>query len=292
MPRTPWIWALVFVASCGADEWSARDLAHGTTPQEARRLEQGWETYQTYCVGCHGENGDGLGPASRFLDPKPRDFRKGKIKFASVPAGQLPRDEDFIRIIERGLRGTAMPAFPFIPKDDKEALVAYLKTFYDGWARKAPGAPVDLGRDPWRNKPDKGIELGRRLYHGLAGCYGCHPAYVARDELAQHMRSYGLPDSGFRENLYESIPKESEWGADIRPPDFLIDRVKTGTTVEDLVRVIGSGVGGTAMPSWAATLDDKQLWGLAYYVHSLVEMRGSPEARALKQSLLGQKETK
>ena len=37
------------------------------------------------------------------------------------------------------------------------------------------------------------------------------------------------------------------------------------------------GVGGTAMPSWGATLTHQQLWGLAYYVESLIQKRGFNE---------------
>ena len=47
----------------------------------------------------------------------------------------------------------------------------------------------------------------------------------------------------FRANLYESEEKDSDWGAPIKPPDFLIDRTKIADTKEELVRVIAAGVG-------------------------------------------------
>ena len=98
-----------------------------------------------------------------------------------------------------------------------------------------------------------------------------------------------MPFSGsFRDRLYESVEKDSEWGAPIRPPDFLVDRVKAGSTKEELVMVIAAGVGGTAMPSWASGLSPRELWGIAYYVESLVAMRGTPEAAQLKRDLTNQ----
>ena len=98
----------------------------------AQQLEAGKKAYQTYCVGCHGDKGDGNGPAAMFLDPKPRDFTSGKFKFASVPSGQLPRDEDIHRVIKLGLSGTSMPAWPLVPETERNAMIEYLKTFYTG----------------------------------------------------------------------------------------------------------------------------------------------------------------
>ena len=47
----------------------------------------------------------------RVFARPPRDLRLGIYKFASVPAGQLPRDEDFVRTLRGGLHGTAMLAW-------------------------------------------------------------------------------------------------------------------------------------------------------------------------------------
>ena len=77
-----------------------------------------------------------------------------------------------------------------------------------------------------------------------------------------------------RPDLYESTVKDSQWGAPIRAPDFHVDRIKTGIELDTLVRVIAAGVGGTAMPTWAGSLDAEQLWGLAYYVRQLALQRG------------------
>ena len=46
-------------------------LALATAPAA---LADGETTYKTYCVTCHGEKGDGNGPAGAALNPKPADF--------------------------------------------------------------------------------------------------------------------------------------------------------------------------------------------------------------------------
>jgi mono/diheme cytochrome c family protein len=278
---------VIAMTSCvDRDDWTPDKLARGKTVAEDERLARGRASYTTYCSGCHGPEGDGEGPAARFLDPKPRDFRKGKVKFASVPAGEMPTDADLFRTITRGLHGTSMPSWQLLPKSEVEDIIAYIKTFTPN--RKPPGATIAIPQDPWIKSPQKGIDAGEKLYHGLAACMSCHPAYVEKPKVVEYMKAYDVPFSSFREKPYESETKDSEWGQPIRPPDFLVDRIKSGTDKAELVRVIASGVGGTAMPSWGQTLDAKQLWGLAYYVESLALKRGSQEAADMKKALAEQ----
>ena len=280
------ILVLALAAACERDGWGPDALSHGTDPA-ARTLARGRRTYATYCAGCHGDAGDGAGPAARFFKVKPRDLRKGRIKFASVAAGMTPRDEDLDRVITRGLPGSAMPAFALLPEGDRRAVIAYVRTLSDAW-KKPPAAAVAIPSDPWRKKPADAIALGERLYHGKAQCSGCHPAYVARDALAAIVTGAGLPFEGFRPGMYDAVAKDSEWGAPITPPDFLLHRLRAGVTRDDLVRTIAAGVGGTAMPSWGNALDAKELWALAYYVESLARDRGFPEATARRAALLAQ----
>jgi len=280
--------ALTVLTACDKEVWGPEELTRGISLRATGTLRRGREQYSMYCVGCHGENGDGEGPAARFLAPKPRDFRKGRVKFAAVPANTLPRDEDLVNTINHGLHGTSMPAWNLISDEDKLAIVAYLKTFSEVWQKEAPGAPVPIKPDPWRKKPQKGIAEGERVYHGIAACASCHPAYATRSAIVEHMKAFDLPVTGFRDDMYGSVEKESDWGAPIKPPDFLTDRTKIAATREELVRVIAAGVGGTAMPSWGDALTDRQLWGLAYYVESLVELRDTPRGAALKRALAAQ----
>lgn len=283
----PAIAGAVSMISCvERDHWEPDKLARGVSVAEDERLARGRESYAMYCSGCHGPDGDGEGPAAKFLDPKPRDFRKGKVKFASVAAGEMPTDADLVRTITNGLHGTSMPTWSLLPKNEVDDIVEYLKTFTPN--RKPPGATVGIPADPWLKSPVKGVAEGERVYHGIAACSSCHPAYVTRPELAAHMKSFDIAVTGFRERMYESEVKDSEWGQPIKPPDFLQDHVKSGTDKNDLVRVIAAGVGGTAMPSWGATLTPKQLWGLAYYVEHLAVRRGTQEAVDLRTSLLEQ----
>ena len=83
--------------------------------------------YREHCAHCHGITGDGAGPTAAFLNPYPRDYRKGKFKFKSTPIGQKPTHDDLKKIVLEGIPGTAMPSFKLLPDLEVEALVDYVK---------------------------------------------------------------------------------------------------------------------------------------------------------------------
>jgi mono/diheme cytochrome c family protein len=62
--------------------------------------------------------------------------------------------------------------------------------------------------------------------------------------------------------------------------------VDNATTIADLYRTITAGIGGAAMPTWKEALTEEQLWGMVYYVKSLIDMAGTPAAEALRAKLL------
>lgn len=83
--------------------------------------------YREHCVHCHGITGDGMGPTAAFLNPYPRDYRKGIFKFKSTEKGQRPTHDDLKRIVLEGVAGTAMPSFKVLDMDEVESLVHYVK---------------------------------------------------------------------------------------------------------------------------------------------------------------------
>jgi mono/diheme cytochrome c family protein len=93
----------------------------------AETLSYGQEQYILYCYACHGDAGDGRGPASRWLRPPPRDFRIASFKFGKVTDG-LPHDSDLKKIIDHGLVGTPMLDWN-MAAPTLDAIVQYIKTF-------------------------------------------------------------------------------------------------------------------------------------------------------------------
>jgi mono/diheme cytochrome c family protein len=270
----------VGLLACASEDWGPEQLGEGHTSTADSTAALGRQVYAEYCVGCHGNAGDGEGPAARFLDPKPRDLRLGRLKFAGVTSGEPPSDEDYLRTIVHGLRGTAMPSFALLTENERVAVVAYVRELVDPAKRKPPGTALALPKNPWSRDPQGAVAKGERVYHTQAKCWSCHPSYAASEQIAGFYRDAGVPTPELRPDASRSLVTDTSWGAPIRAPDFMTDRVKTGIEVESLVRVIQAGVGGTAMPTWAGALPPDELWGLAYYVRSLALQTGTAAAAA------------
>jgi len=83
--------------------------------------------YREHCSHCHGVSGNGIGPTASFLNPYPRDFRRGTYKFKSTPEGARPTHADLTKTLTIGISGTAMPSFRLLPEDERDSLVHYVK---------------------------------------------------------------------------------------------------------------------------------------------------------------------
>jgi mono/diheme cytochrome c family protein len=245
-------------------------------------LAEGEQAYVQYCRACHGDAGDGKGPAARGLRPPPRDFTLGVFKFASVPAGTLPVDEDLHRIVRSGLHGTAMLAWNGVPEEKVQQIIQYLKTFSPRWKEEEPGEPIPTGEDPWKGRGEEAAARGKLVYHGLARCQGCHPAYGSKAYIYEATKELtGTPSADFRDEMYLPDLLESDYGVKIMPPDFTFSELRSirpDHRLQDLHRVISAGVGGTAMPTWHGSLPEEDIWAMVHFVDSLIARKGRPDA--------------
>jgi mono/diheme cytochrome c family protein len=297
------LFTLALVAGCGADHPFSQPQLLGGRSVDAATLNRGRDVYQPYCRPCHGERGDGRGFSAWALRPPPRDLTHGLYKFAHVPVGSLPPDEELGRIVRLGLEGTAMRPWD-VPDRELDALLQYLKTFSPRWHDEKPAAAIALSPDPFGPaRENEAVAFGQKLYHVKAQCMSCHPAYVTHEQLWQ-LSAHAIRD--FSTEMYLAQPKDSEYclawkpgwkklderecalPVRLLPPDFLRDALRSvhdGSELGDLYRTIASGIPGASMPTWKGVLPEDELWALAYYVRSLHGRRGTPEADALRAQL-------
>ena len=273
---------------CDRDRFTRPERLGGVlVPAEV--LNQGRTVYRRYCVGCHGLAGDGQGPTASSMVPPPRDFRSGSFKFSGVPGGRLPVDSDLLRTLRHGLRGTHMPAFSSMPGADAEAVVQYLKTFSPRWRVERPGKPVPVPPDPFvAGRREEAVQRGDLVYHVVAQCWACHPAYVSRARM-QEMAAIEAQRAGkkpkplpFRSDLRRSITVTTRHGK-LLPPDFLGDTLRAADDQREIYRTVAAGIGGTPMPSWYRELAPADLWAVVHYVSELLRIKGTPEAETLRE---------
>ena len=110
------------------------------TPGE---IQDGQRLFVSNCAPCHGSEGDAVPGA---------DLGHGRFRRASS-------DADLIRIIQKGIDGTAMPPNNF---NDFQAgsIVAYLRDMAQPASRSA--------------LPPGDVAQGKAIFEGKGGCLSCH----------------------------------------------------------------------------------------------------------------------
>jgi cytochrome c oxidase cbb3-type subunit 2 len=235
------------------------DFAQLSFPRSEEWIEYGKEVYERRCVGCHGTNGDGNGPAATFLhNVRPRAFTAGVFKFRTTPTGSLPTDGDLLRVVTRGVRGTAMPTWHELPEKDRLAVIQYIKyeltadrtdpkkpIFY--FIEEPIQPPIYIGTPP--GPSEQIVAQGKNVWK-KAKCWECHG------------------DTGKGDG--EKAPGlEDDFGFPIPPADLTAGQFKSGPGVGDVFRTISTGLNGTPMPSYEDSLNEQERWALSYFILSL-----------------------
>ena len=203
--------------------------------------------YRRFCVGCHGELGDGNGENAAWLDPKPRDFTLGVFKCRSTPSGTLPTDEDLYDTIARGLDRSNMPVWSTLNRRQLADLVAWIKHFSPRWQKEKAGAPIPIPAEP-EVTPER-VKQGREVYgklqcskcHGVQGTANGPSASTLTDDANRPIVAYNFTDGS---------------------------RPKCGESDRDIYRMFMTGLDGTPMPSYADNIQPEEAWDLVFYLRT------------------------
>ncbi|MBA3392172.1 MAG: c-type cytochrome [Deltaproteobacteria bacterium] len=229
---------LVSIGGIAIGAWPPRG------PASPRALP-GWPLYERYCVACHGAAGDGRGPGAPYTKGRPRDLVNGDYAWRSTPIGQPPTDDDLRATLRHGAPGTSMPGFALSPAQ-LDDLVAVVKAFAP--ARFAtPAVPIGFA-----SPPAPAAERGAKLWSEL-GCASCHGARGAGDTAAA--KAMASPPYDLTRELHR--PRATDDSEARRRAAALS---------------IATGLAGTAMPGYAGTVADADIWALADHV---VTLRGA-----------------
>lgn len=249
-------------------------FAAAVSPSFSADLERGKDLYTRYCWWCHGEFGEGNGPASKFMNPEPRDFTYGFYKWKSTPFDEYtPSRKDFRKMITgvyhkgdvRGLGGTAMPGWEGVLKDEAmDDVIAYIKSLAFLEAPEKP--PVDLsGRV---EASFDSFDRGKKLF--ADNCSECH-GKLGRGDATKRLKD----DFGVR-----------TWPRNLTKPWTF----RAGSDPRDIYKRITVGILGTQMPSFDDPASKKRLsagqrWDIANYVATLGEPLRRPYPGAVLISL-------
>ncbi len=102
-----------------------RELKSAMPPTQ-RSLLHGKQVYLTNCIGCHGQYGDGRGPASEYMKPDPGNFQRPELHLAGS-------DGQFYHYLLFGLPGSSMPAWgDYLTVNDIWDVINFLRTVPKG----------------------------------------------------------------------------------------------------------------------------------------------------------------
>lgn len=145
--------------NCSDDERRFAFAALNASPAMARRtgehprldasqdLSHGKELYAQYCAACHGLRGEGDGPGSAGLHPRPANLAEHEYTLDRLSAS-----------LWNGVAGTAMPGWRDLAPRDLSAIAQVVRGFHA--VQPEPSLPSDV------------LELGARVYADR--CAQCH----------------------------------------------------------------------------------------------------------------------
>ena len=224
------------------------------TLEVSAQEDLGKVTYDRWCAGCHGVDGDGKGVGADYMLPRPRDFTLALYQIRTTGSGELPTDADMRHIIDVGMPGTTMPGWEnLLTEEERDALVVHLKTFSRFFGFGDSPVALDFGRAP--SVSDAVLTEGQEQFVAME-CFKCHG-------------DFGRGDGASASTL------DDDSSFPIRAADLSENwKFNGGGSVEDIFRRLRTGLDGTPMPSYQDVIDagvitEEQLWSVAHYVRSL-----------------------
>jgi len=207
--------------------------------------------YRRYCVGCHGELGDGNGENAIWFETplfaKPRDFELAVFKCRSTPTGTLPTDEDLFDTIARGMDRSNMPPWNTFTDRQRADLVAWIKHYSPRWQTEKAGTPITIPAEP-EVTPER-VKAGQEVYARVQ-CWKCH----------------GVTGKA---NGPSAATLTDDQNRPILPYNFSEGRPKCGSTDRDLYKIFMTGLDGTPMPSFSDNLKPDEAWDLVFFLRTL-----------------------
>jgi mono/diheme cytochrome c family protein len=262
------------------------------------RLAKGSVLYRRHCLHCHGLTGDGRGPTGPWVNPHPRDYRRGFFKFISSEGdvSRKPRREDLLRILKTGVDGTSMPSFALLEEQDLENLASYVihlslrgQVEYEISRKLLTGnTEADL------EDGDMAAEARKLTQTYLVGQWarsdkrppilpkaGTNPVAIDDRTSEKYRQSvlngYKLfTDTklaanciGCHTDFGRQAPfRYDEWGTLVRPANLTMGIFRGGRRPIDLFWRIRGGIVPSQMPA-ATGVTDEQTWDIVNFVQAL-----------------------
>lgn len=237
--------------------------------EHGENLNSGANLYGQHCAACHGEKGDGVGPAAKFLYPKPRNLRSGQFRLVRS-TNVVPTRQDIEETLVRGMPGSAMISWAHLSSAERTELVDQVLAFRREGARDvelklAAEEELELSDDELAENvarvttpadpltvPEIAVATPQAIAHGKElyaskGCVSCHGATGKGDGQQQMIDNEGIPT---------------------RPRDLTLGIFKGNHDPASIFRRLWLGMPGTPMPA-SQQLTQQEVVDMVHFVLSL-----------------------
>jgi putative heme-binding domain-containing protein len=231
----------------------------------AADVEDGGRLYRANCARCHGPEGNAIANA---------DLSKGRFRRTSTPAGT---EDELIKIMEKGIPGTAMPVNDSFNDFQAATIVAYLRSFADNPSRSSA-----LAGDAVR---------GKQLFENKGGCLSCHRVKTTGSRVGPNLTDIGAnrrsvelerslidPNSAAapQNRMVRVVTKEGATitGRLLNIDTFTIEMLDSNENLRSFVRSElreSSVLAQSGMPSFKDKLSPQEIADLVSYLASLKE---------------------
>jgi len=204
------------------------------------RLRKGRQLYMQHCMHCHGYTGDGNGPTAKYLNPPPRDYRRGIFKFTSTGARAKVNRDDLKRIVKNGIPGTYMPSFLLLKDQELNDITEYIRWLalrgeYEH--NVAVTLATDYSREAWERSENSAPEQYEQALNNWEQ-QGANPQ--TKPELEDFMPSGRLQqyvDGYFTEDVQQKLNQvTSAWVQSETPQVVVTPTIKRPPSTMESIR--------------------------------------------------------
>ncbi len=250
-----------------------RSMWSETIPEATSPPPDGAKIYAQNCAYCHGINGDGRGTV--ILNPPARYFGRDKFKFGTTLANSgrenIPCDEDILRLLHRGIPGSAMPDFDALPAEAKAAAIEHVRTLtrqglIARQIERAKKNDDDMEPEKFARIAAMQSTVGPKLE--IPKIPPATPAAVARGKIVYTKLCVSCHGPEGKGDGPQVKDLKNDDGTPNKPRDLTMGIFKGGGEPERLYARIMLGIPGTPMPA-SNTQPQAEILDLIAYVRSL-----------------------
>jgi DMSO reductase family type II enzyme heme b subunit len=226
------------------------------------------DLFARHCAACHGARGEADTALAMLLRPRPRSFALASFALVSSHNG-VPTADDLERTLERGMPGSTMPSFSWLPADDLRALAQHVRTLaieghVELQAASARAAGRDIDPQRARRLAERQLRAGDEI--PVPEPIAADAAVLARGAelfVERCAACHGKDGRGLAPDAAWQDRHEIVW-----PRDLRAGVLKGGASHRDLYWRIAGGMPAVGMPP--ARLSEDDLAALVAFVGSLL----------------------